>query len=151
MTESGGSLPSFPLKTPVMDESQFRTLRELSKDGTLSQRDLSKRMGLSLGRVNYIVNALLKKGYIKVKRFKNSRNKIGYMYIITPMGISTKLMQTYDFLQRKIDEFERLRSEIEELRQETQKDTTTRSGRSMGKHVGFILNNSGSGDYNGEK
>jgi EPS-associated MarR family transcriptional regulator len=122
MTESGGSLPSFPLKPPGMDESHFKTLRELSRDRTLSQRDLSRKMGLSLGRVNYIVNALLKKGYIKAERFKNSKNKIGYMYIITPKGIRTKLLQTYDFLQRKTDEFERLRSEIAELRQETLKE-----------------------------
>lgn len=102
-----------------MDESQFKTLRELSKDGTLSQRDLSRKMGLSLGRVNYLVNSLLKKGYLKARRFKNSRNKIGYMYIITPKGLSMKMTQTYNFLQRKTEEFEMLRREIEMLRQET--------------------------------
>ena len=102
-----------------MDESQFKTLRELSKDGTLSQRDLSRKMGLSLGRVNYLVNSLLKKGYLKARRFKNSRNKIGYMYIITPKGVSTKMTQTYNFLQRKTEEFEMLKREIEALQQET--------------------------------
>ncbi len=102
-----------------MDEFQFNTLRELAKDSTLSQRDLSKKMGVSLGRANYLVNALLKKGYIKAKRFKNSRNKIGYMYILTPKGLSTKVTQTYGFLQRKIEEYDRLRQEIEMLRQET--------------------------------
>jgi EPS-associated MarR family transcriptional regulator len=101
-----------------MDESHFRTLRELAIDGTLSQRELSKRMGLSLGGVNYIVNALLKKGYIKAKRFKNSKKKVGYMYILTPKGITTKMEQTYSFLQRKLDEVERLRMEIEALRRE---------------------------------
>ena len=101
-----------------MDESQFKTLRELAKDGTLSQRDLSKRIGLSLGRVNYLVNALIKKGYIKTQRFKNSRNKIGYMYILTPRGISEKIKQTYNFLQRKLEEYDRLKKEIETLRQE---------------------------------
>jgi EPS-associated MarR family transcriptional regulator len=105
-----------------MDESQFKTLRELAKDGTLSQRDLSKRMGLSLGRVNYLVNALLEKGYIKAKRFKNSRKKIGYMYILTPKGVSEKITQTYKFLHRKLDEFERLKHEIETLRQENHED-----------------------------
>jgi len=101
-----------------MDESQFKTLRELAKDGTLSQRDLSKRMGLSLGRVNYLVNALLKKGYIKATRFKNSRNKMAYMYVLTPKGISVRLTQTYTFLQRKLNEFETLKQEIEALRRE---------------------------------
>jgi len=105
-----------------MDESQFKTLRELAKDGTLSQRDLSKRVGLSLGRVNYLVNALIEKGYIKAQRFKNSRNKIGYMYIITPKGFSAKVTQTYRFLQRKLEEYDRLRQEIETLRQENHED-----------------------------
>ncbi len=102
-----------------MDETHFNTLRELAKDGSLSQRELSRRMGLSLGRVNYVVNALLKKGYIKARRFKNSNNKIAYMYVLTPKGVSTKFAQTYGFLQKKLDEFERLKEEIEMLRRET--------------------------------
>ncbi len=88
-------------------------------DGTLSQRELSKKMGLSLGRVNYVVNALLAKGYIKASRFKNSKNKIAYMYVLTPKGMSARLKQTYSFLQRKLAEFERLKHEIEMLRRET--------------------------------
>ena len=106
-----------------MDESQFKALRELEKDSTLSQRDLSKKVGLSVGRVNYIINAMLEKGYIKAQRFKNSKNKIGYMYIITPKGISEKLIQTQAFLQRKTAEYERLRQEIEKLREETEKSS----------------------------
>ena len=101
-----------------MDESQFKTLRELARDGTLSQRDLSKRMGVSLGRVNYLVNQLLKKGFIKAKRFKNSKHKIAYMYYLTPKGMSEKVTQTYNFLQRKTEEYEKLKQEIEILRQE---------------------------------
>jgi EPS-associated MarR family transcriptional regulator len=105
-----------------MDESQFKTLRELAKDGTLSQRELSKRMGLSLGRVNYLVNALLEKGYIKASRFKNSKNKIAYMYIMTPKGISERMAQTYNFLHRKMDEYEKLKKEIEILREENEEE-----------------------------
>jgi EPS-associated MarR family transcriptional regulator len=104
-----------------MDESQFKTLRELEKDSTLSQRDLSKKVGLSVGRVNYIINALLKKGYIKAQRFKNSKNKIGYMYILTPKGISERIAQTQTFLQKKNEEYIRLRQEIEALREESSK------------------------------
>jgi len=103
-----------------MDEFQFKTLRELARDGTLSQRELSRKMGLSLGRVNYLVNELLRAGYIKANRFKNSKNKIAYMYIVTPKGVSVKLAQTYNFLQRKLDEYHRLKDEIETLRQETE-------------------------------
>ena len=102
-----------------MDELQFRTLRELAKDWTLSQRDLSRKLGLSLGRVNYLVNELLKFGYLKASRFKNSKHKIAYMYVLTPKGMSAKLAQTCHFLQRKLDEYHRLKDEIEALRQET--------------------------------
>jgi len=101
-----------------MDESHFKALRELGKDSTLSQRDLSKKVGLSVGRVNFIINALLEKGYIKAHRFKNSKNKSGYMYVLTPKGISEKIAQTRTFLHRKTEEYERLRNEIEYLRQE---------------------------------
>lgn len=109
-----------------MDESQFKTLRELAKDGTLSQRDLSRRMGVSLGRVNYLVNQLLKKGYIKAKRFKNSKNKIAYMYYLTPKGMSEKVTQTYNFLQRKTEEYEKLKQEIEVLRQENHENNNNK-------------------------
>ena len=105
-----------------MDEIQFKTLRELSKDSTLSQRDLSQKMGLSLGRVNYIVNALLEKGYIKAERFKNSKNKIAYMYTLTPNGVAEKIKQTQTFLVRKTAEYERLKYEIDLL--------TTEQGKS---------------------
>ncbi len=105
-----------------MDESQFKTLRELAKDGTLSQRDLARKMGMSLGRVNYLVNALLKKGYIKAQRFKNTKKKIAYMYILTPRGVSEKITQTYAFLQRKLGEYDSLKMEIEILRQENHED-----------------------------
>ena len=102
-----------------MDESQFKTLRELAKDGTLSQRDLSRKMGLSLGRVNYVINALLEQGYINAERFKNSKNKIGYMYVLTPRGVNERLVQTRAFLRRKTSEYEQLRQEIAMLQEET--------------------------------
>lgn len=109
-----------------MNEHLFNTLRELAKDSTLSQRDLSQKMGLSLGRINYIVNALLEKGYIKAERFKNSKNKMAYMYVLTTKGVKEKVMQTQMFLTQKSEEFERLKREIDMLRIE---DALTR------KHV----------------
>jgi EPS-associated MarR family transcriptional regulator len=112
-----------------MDESQFKTLRELAKDGTLSQRDLSRRMGLSLGRVNYVVNALLEKGYIKAERFKNAKNKVGYMYILTPSGAAEKFHQTQEFLARKSVEFEALKHEIETLKMEQGKGQGAKGDR----------------------
>jgi len=101
-----------------MNEAQFKTLRELSTEGTVSQRDLSKKVGLSLGTVNYIMKELIKKGYVKTQRFKNSNNKAAYIYALTPHGINARIQQTQVFLERKVEEYERLQREIDELRNE---------------------------------
>jgi EPS-associated MarR family transcriptional regulator len=113
-----------------VDESHFKALREISREGTLSQRDLAGRIGLSLGRVNYIVHSLIKAGYIKARRFKNARNKLAYMYVLTPSGLSAKLRVTGRFLEQKSLEYERLRSEIEDLEREVLKSSLRlREGR----------------------
>lgn len=109
---------SYRLSAIFMDEHHLKLLKELSVDNTLSQRDLSKKLGLSLGKVNYVLNALLDKGLVKAKRFKNSRSKLAYMYILTPKGITKKMDLTYHFLKQKIDEYDTLRTEIEELKRE---------------------------------
>lgn len=101
-----------------MNEAEFKTLRELSAEGTVSQRDLSKKVGLSLGSVNYIMKELIKKGYVKTQRFKNSHNKAAYIYVLTPQGINARVKQTQYFLQIKMNEYERLQKEIEELKKE---------------------------------
>lgn len=101
-----------------MNEAEFRTLRELSESKEISQRDLSKKIGLSLGSVNFILKELIRKGYIKTQRFKNSKNKAAYIYVLTPNGISARIQQTQLFLQRKIEEYEKLKREIDELRSE---------------------------------
>jgi EPS-associated MarR family transcriptional regulator len=101
-----------------MNEAEFNTLRELSAEGTVSQRDLSKKVGLSLGSVNYIMKELIKKGYVKTQRFKNSSNKAAYIYALTPHGINARIQQTQIFLERKVEEYERLKREIDELRKE---------------------------------
>ena len=103
-----------------MNETEFKTLRELSEEGSISQRELSKKVGLSLGGVNYIIKELMKKGYIKAQRFKNSNNKAAYIYAITPQGINARVKQTQFFLERKLEEYEKLRLEIEELRRENE-------------------------------
>jgi len=101
-----------------MDEHHLKLLNELSKDHTLSQRDLSKKLGLSLGKINYVLNALLDKGLVKAKRFKNAKNKLAYMYILTPEGLVTKLDLTHSFLLRKMTEYDALKQEIEEMKKE---------------------------------
>jgi EPS-associated MarR family transcriptional regulator len=101
-----------------VNETEFKALKELSTDGAISQRDLSKRVGLSLGGVNYIIKELIQKGYIKAQRFKNSNNKAAYIYAVTPQGINARVKQTQYFLQKKIEEYEKLRREIDELQRE---------------------------------
>lgn len=96
-----------------MKESQFKALLEISAENEITQRMLSSRLGLSLGSVNYIVKALIQKGYVKVKSFKNSNNKIGYMYILTHEGMKEKIEQTETFMQRKREEYERLKTEMD--------------------------------------
>ena len=84
----------------------------------LSQRELAKEMGISLGKANYCLKALMDKGWLKARNFKNSNNKIAYAYVLTPKGVSEKAKVTTRFLQRKVREYEILKSEIEQLRQE---------------------------------
>lgn len=101
-----------------IDGTHLQALRELARDETLSQRDLAGRLGLSLGRVNFVVNSLIGKGLVKVRRFKNSRNKLAYRYILTPEGMSEKVAVTRRFLRAKLIESELLHREIEALRGE---------------------------------
>jgi len=106
------------LVVSVLDGPHFHTLRELSRNATLSQRDLAGKLGLSLGRVNYIVNSLIDRGLVKARRFKNSRNKLAYRYVLTPDGLREKVLQTRRYLQVRTLEFERLQTEIEDLRRD---------------------------------
>jgi len=101
-----------------MDEHHLTLLKELATDNTLSQRDLSKRLGLSLGKVNYVLKALLDKGLVKAERFKNSRKKLAYMYVLTPEGLKKKADLTGIFLKRKMREYDTLRTEIDQMRRE---------------------------------
>lgn len=101
-----------------MNEHHLKLLKELSQDHTLSQRELSKKLGISLGKVNYVLNALLDKGLVKSKSFKNSKNKLAYMYILTPRGMAKKMELTYLFLQVKVREYDVLKREIEEMQRE---------------------------------
>lgn len=96
----------------------LETLRLLSARPELSQRQLAKELGLSLGKTHYVLHALLDKGLVKIKNFKRSDNKLGYAYLLTPKGLSEKLQLTHTFLARKEAEFETLQTTIARLRQE---------------------------------
>ena len=84
----------------------------------LSQRELAREMGISLGKANYCLKALMDKGWLKARNFKNSNNKIAYAYVLTPKGVSEKAKVTTRFLQLKVREYEMLKSEIEQLQKE---------------------------------
>src|SRR5579872_939387 len=97
---------------PLSDEVRYRILKLLAENPRLSQRELARELGMSLGRANYCLRSLIDKGWIKVANFKNSRNKAAYMYLLTPRGMQRKAEVTLRFLQRKTREYEELRAEI---------------------------------------
>lgn len=99
-------------------------LRRLELNPEYTQRDLSKAMGVSLGKINYCLKKLTAKGLIKLTNFKQNPNKVGYAYILTPKGIEEKTRLTFSFLKRKIKEYEILKEEINELQLESQEMLT---------------------------
>jgi len=110
-------LPSQELSHPD-NEDVLKMLKAIKDDPALTQRELSSRLGMSLGKVNYLIKSLIQRGLVKVDNFKNSSNKISYLYKLTPHGIEEKARTTFFFLKRKLEEYERLEMEIGELRRE---------------------------------
>ena len=101
-----------------MEDTHLRLLRLIEARPELSQRDLARELGTSLGKVNYCLNALIDKGLVKVRNFRNSSNKLAYAYLLTPRGIESKATITVKFLKRKMAEYESLKTEIEQLQRE---------------------------------
>jgi EPS-associated MarR family transcriptional regulator len=102
----------------LTDDISYQVIRLIEQNPEISQRELSHELGVSLGKANYCLKALIDKGWIKARNFKNSQNKLAYRYLLTPDGIEQKARVTVQFLRRKLDEYERLRREIESLRNE---------------------------------
>jgi EPS-associated MarR family transcriptional regulator len=94
------------------DTTSYGLLKTLADEPNLSQRDLAKQLGVSLGKINFCLNALIAKGCLKADNFRNSDNKLAYAYLLTPCGVEQKAHLTVEFLQIKIREYERLRVEI---------------------------------------
>ena len=94
----------------------FSVLRKIGKNPESSQRKMAKDLGFSLGKLNYCLKALKKKGLIKIKNFKESKNKMRYAYIITPQGISEKIKLTLSFMKRKMKEYDYLKAELKKSR-----------------------------------
>ncbi len=103
----------------MLDETtHYSLLKTLEENPGLSQRVLAKRLGVSLGKVNFCLNALVEKGSLKINNFRNNENKLAYAYLLTPRGVEEKTRITVEFLQMKMREYEKLKAEIEELHQE---------------------------------
>ena len=104
----------------VYQEAHFQVLRLLELNPKMKQRELAAAAGVSLGKTNYCINALLEKGLIKVRNFKNNNRKLSYAYLLTPAGIAEKAVLTQRFLQLKMEEYETIKMEIELLKKEAE-------------------------------
>ena len=114
-------LTSLFLQTMKETETELNLLRRIEINPNYTQRKLSSDMVISLGKVNYCLRRLTEKGWVKVHNFHNSKNKSAYVYLLTPKGIEEKGRLTYHFLQRKIDEYDQLKKEITNLKNEFDK------------------------------
>ena len=94
------------------NQDHLNTLRKIQKKPNSTQRELTKDLGFSLGKLNYILNALKNKGLVKIKNFRKNPNKLNYFYVLTPKGISVKINLTLNFMKRKMHEYDELKKEI---------------------------------------
>ena len=95
-------------------------MKIIQENPEITQRELARQLGVSIGKTNYCIRMLCEKGWVKATNFKNSRNKIAYAYLLTPWGVEQKAKMTIRFLKRKIKEYEMLKAEIAELRRDAQ-------------------------------
>ena len=102
----------------MSEERQLDALRLLETNPEMTQRELAEALGVSLGAANYCLKALVEKGWLKLENFQSNPNKLGYLYLLTPMGIAAKTALTARFLKRKLAEYEALEAEIEQLKSE---------------------------------
>ncbi|NQT55748.1 MAG: MarR family EPS-associated transcriptional regulator [Desulfobacteraceae bacterium] len=113
------------MNNPYEQEIRYNLIKILSQETNLTQRDMAKKMGISLGKANYCISELAKKGFIKINRFKVSNNKIRYFYILTPRGVEEKARLTLSFLKRKVSEYEEMKHQIRKLALEVEENRLT--------------------------
>ena len=99
-------------------EIRYRLLSYLAEHPDATQRELARQLGVSVGKLNYCLKALIGKGWVKIRNFQKSSHKAAYLYLLTPKGLEEKVQVTSAFLQRKLNEYEQLAAEIERLRRE---------------------------------
>ena len=97
---------------------EYKILKNVEKNPNITQRQMAKELGLSLGKTNYIIQALIQKGWVKLENFRNSKNKISYIYLLTPEGILKKTNLAQKFLAMKSNEYNKLKEEISILKNE---------------------------------
>ena len=107
-----------PTANMLSDEYRYKILKRLEGEPEISQRELAKELGISLGRVNYCLKALIEKGWVKANNFRNNQNKKAYMYLLTPRGAEEKSLITVRFLKFNMAEYEALKGEVEILQRE---------------------------------
>ena len=106
----------------MQEDTRYYLLKHIHDNPNISQRELAAKAGISLGKTNYCLRALIEKGLIKADNFRKNSNKAGYLYVLTPKGIEEKARVTFRFWKRKQKEYERLKAELEVLSQEVQAD-----------------------------
>jgi len=106
------------------DEIHFKVLRQLEANPNLNQRKLAEALGISLGKTNFCLQALINKGLLKIENFRSNQNKLSYAYLLTSNGIVEKAALTARFLQRKQQEFDAIKAELESLKQEVANQKT---------------------------
>jgi EPS-associated MarR family transcriptional regulator len=125
----------------LAEQAKLKILQQLAIKPDSSQRELAQALGISLGSVNYCLQALVEKGCIKMHNFHNkkNKNKLIYAYLLTPAGIKEKMLLTKHFLERKMCEYDALRTEIEALRTEVEAEAAGRDGiAGAGVVMGFV-------------
>ena len=110
----------------IKDDTHFWVLKLMQDNPGMTQRALAKELGISLGGANYCLQALVEKGWLKIQNFSQSKNKMGYAYILTPVGITEKAALTGRFLKRKMQEYENLKAEIEALQKDVSQTASTK-------------------------
>lgn len=117
------------IATTMREETYLKVMRLLQENPDLTQRELAEQLGVSVGSVNYCLKALMEKGWVKMKNFIHSKNKFGYVYVLTPTGIAERAELTSKFLARKVAEYETLKHEIELLKAEVDRKKETEQER----------------------
>lgn len=115
----------------LTDENRYRLLKLLEQNPSLNQRELAKAMGISLGKTNYCLNALIERGLVKAGNFRRSKRKMNYAYCLTPKGIEEKAKITLRFLKYKQAEYETLVQELDELRHEVERVQAVQKGENL--------------------